>query len=214
MEKVTLPAELREITGKKVATLRRAGKLPGVVYGHSFKATPIVMNLREASKILSGHAGAGIITLVLDGKEQPVLVREKQRDYIRSVYTHVDFQAVSLSEKIRTKVALILTGLAPAVKDFNGVLVNALSEVNVESQAQDLPELILVDLSALAKIGDSISVSDLKVSDRVTILDNPDETVVIVAASKEEEEAPVEAVVAGEEPEVIEKGKKEEEVEE
>jgi large subunit ribosomal protein L25 len=210
MEKVTLPAELREVTGKKVGALRRQGKLPGVVYGHNFKATPIIMDLREASKILASHAGSGIITLVLNGKEQPALVREKQRDYIRGNFTHIDFQAVSLSEKIRTKIGLTFNGVAPAVKDFNGVLVNALNEVNVESLAQDLPDEIVVDLSSLEKIGDSITVADLKVSDKVTILDHAEETVVIVTLAKEEE-APVEVAPVAEEPEVIEKGKKEEE---
>lgn len=210
MEKITLKAETRQVIGKKVGTLRRQGKLPGVIYGHSIKPTPIVMDLREATKILAGHGGSGLITLVLDGKEQPALVREKQRDYIRSLFTHIDFQAVSLSEKIRTEVPLNFIGHAPAVKDFNGVLVNALTEVTVESQAQDLPDSIEVDLSRLANIGDAIQVKDLVVSDKLTLLEDPEETVVIVTQPKEEavvEEAPVVA----EEPEVIERGRKEEE---
>jgi len=213
MEIITLIAEMRSVTGKKVGALRRQGKLPGVVYGHSIKPTPILLDLRDASKILTGHAGSGLLTLVLEGKEQPVLVREKQRDYIRGLLTHVDFQAVSLSESIRTKVPLKLTGLAPAVKDFNGVLVNGLTEVAVESLAQDLPEDISVDLSGLASIGDGIYVRDLQVSDKITILENMDEMVVIVTMPKEEV-LPEAVVAAAEEPEVIEKGKKEEEVEE
>jgi large subunit ribosomal protein L25 len=121
----------------------------------------------------------------------------------------VDFQAVSLTETIRTEVNIELTGIAPAVKDFSGVLVEGLTSIHVEALPKDLPEKFVIDISVLKEIGDSVLVKDLVVSDKVSILTPLDELVVLVTAPEAEEE--ITPAVEGEEPEVIEKGKKEEE---
>ena len=170
MEKVIIEAARRDITGKKVGALRRAGKLPGVIYGHKVQPTPIVMDLREASRILSTLSQSHIVTIQLEGKEHATLVREKQRNYVVGTLTHVDFQVVSLTEKIRTNITIELTGVAPAIKDFNGVVITELNEVEVECYPQDLPESFLVDITALKNIGDNLTVKDLVVSDKVEIL--------------------------------------------
>lgn len=213
MEKVIIEAARRDITGKKVGALRRAGKLPGVIYGHKVQPTPIVMDLREASRILSTLSQSHIVTIQLEGKEHATLVREKQRNYVVGTLTHVDFQVVSLTEKIRTNITIELTGVAPAIKDFNGVVITELNEVEVECYPQDLPESFLVDITALKNIGDNLTVKDLVVSDKVEILNDPDEIVVLITSGAQEitEE---EMAEEGAEPEVIERGKKEEEDEE
>ncbi len=214
MEKISIQATRRTVTGKQVGTLRRAGKLPAVLYGRHLAATPITLDLRDASKVLASMTSSSLVNIDLEGETHSALVREKQRNFITGVLLHVDFQAVSLTEKLRTTVSIELTGLAPAIKDFNGVVVTNVNEVEVECLPQDLPERIIVDVSGLAKIGDAIFVRDLKVDSKVTVLENPDETVVIITAQIAEEV--VEEVVAEptlEEPEVIEKGKKEEEEE-
>jgi large subunit ribosomal protein L25 len=211
MEKAVLKASHRNVIGKKVGALRRQGKLPGVLYGHHIDPTPIEMDLREATRYLSALSGSALVQIEVDGKPYSALVREKQRDFIRGTYLHVDFQAVSLTEKLRTSVAVELTGLSPAVKDFNGFVVNGLNDLEVECFPQDLPESIIVDISNLAKIGDGIYVRDIVLSEKVVLLDNPDEMIALVTfAGKEEEEEVVEAPTL-EEPEVIERGKKEEE---
>jgi large subunit ribosomal protein L25 len=112
-------------------------------------------------------------------------------------------------------VGIILTGLAPAVKDFNGVVVEGLDSIEVEALPKDLPERFVVDVSKLANIGDAIHVSDIAVDEAVTIIDSPEEMLVLIT-SPAAEEVEVVAPVEGEavEPEVIEKGKKEEEDEE
>jgi large subunit ribosomal protein L25 len=212
MDKVVIQAEPRTVIGKQVGALRREGKLPGVIYGHNVKPTPILMDLRTASRILAGLTASSLVSIALDGKETSALVREKQRDFIRGTLLHVDFQAVSLTEKIKTKVGIELVGLAPAVKDFNAVIVNGLEALEVEAFPQDLPERFTVDISQLVRIGDALHVRDIPVSEKVTVLDQPDEMIVLATASKEEEEAPV-AEVTTEEPEVLERGKKEEEEE-
>lgn len=212
MEKVVLNAETRKVTGKQVGALRRDGKLPAVMYGHHFDSTPITLNLKEATKVLSSATSSSIITISLEGKEHATLVREKQRDYIHNSLKHVDFQVVSLTEKIRAKVAVELAGVAPAVKDFNGVLVTGLDEIEVECLPSDLPDRIVVDLSILAKIGDALFVKDIALSDKVAVLDDSQEMIVHVTHPAAEEVAVEEAAPTLEEPEVIEKGKKEEEV--
>lgn len=214
MEKIVLKASHRTVTGKKVGTLRRQGILPGVIYGHSMDATPIQMNLRDATRILSGLSSSTLVQISLDGDSFSTIVREEQRDFIRGTYQHVDFQVVSTTEKLRARVGIELVGSSPAVKDLNGFVVSGLTEVEVECFPQDLPERIQVDMSALMKIGDGLYVRDVVVSKKVVLLDNPDEMIAIVTyAGKEEEEVEV-APAAVEEPEVIERGKKEEEGEE
>ncbi len=217
MEKVVIKAVRRNVTGKQVRALRRAGELPGVLYGHNVDPIAISMNARDASRVLARLTSSSLVSIDLDGKEYPTLVRERQRNYVKGNVIHVDFQVVSLTEKIRANVGIELSGVSPAVKDFNAVLVTTMNELEVEALPQDLPQRITVDISALAKIGDGLHVRDIVLSEKVRVLNDPNEMVVLAAAAKEEVEevvAPEAEVVAEEaaEPEVIEKGKKEEEV--
>lgn len=216
MEKPVIEATHRTVTGKKVGVLRRQGILPGVIYGHHVDPAPISMDQRQATRVLAGATGSSIITIKLDGKDLAALVREKQRDFIRGNLLHVDFQTVSLTEKLRTKVGIVVTGLAPAVKDFNGIVVVGLDQLEVECFPQDLPERVLVDVSKLANIGDGIFVRDINLGDNVVVMTDPNELIVHITLAKEEVEevAPVAEGAVAEEPEVIEKGKKEEEEEE
>jgi large subunit ribosomal protein L25 len=212
MEKNVIEASKREVTGKKVGVLRREGKLPGVIYGHHFEAMPIVMDSKSASKVLNGATSSSIVTIIIDGKEHAALVREKQKDYLRNQYIHVDFQAVSQTEKIRTRVGIVLVGVAPAIKDFNGVVVEGIDSIEVEALPKDLPEKFTLDISKLANIGDGIHVKDVVPPANVAILDDPEEMIVLITSpAAEEVEAPAETEAV--EPEVIEKGKKDEEEE-
>jgi large subunit ribosomal protein L25 len=215
MEKNTIEAVKRSVTGKKVGVLRREGKLPGVIYGHNFETMAILMDQKDATKVLNAATSSSIVSVKIDGKDHAALVREKQRDYIRNQYIHIDFQAVSQTETIRTKVGITFTGIAPAVKDFNGIVVEGLDSIEVEALPKDLPERFNVDISGLANIGDAIHVSDIAVPESVTFLTSPEELVMLITApAAEEVEEVAIAEVEGAEPEVIEKGKKEEEDEE
>ena len=218
MDNVVLKATPRTATGRHVRALRRNGQLPAVIYGHNVEPINIAMDARDAAKVLGRLSSSSLVTIDVAGKEYPSLVREKQMNYIKRNLIHVDFQVVSLTEKIRANVGIVLTGNSIAVKDFNAMLINGLSELEVEAFPQDLPERVVVDIGTLNKIGDAIHVKDILLSDKVTILSAPDEMVVLATApAKEEVEevvTPEEAVVAETtEPEVIEKGKKEEEEE-
>jgi large subunit ribosomal protein L25 len=210
MQEILLDAEKRELIGKQVKALRRQGKLPGILYGRNIQPTPILMDLRKASRTLVHLAPSALVTVILGGEKHLALVREKQRDFIRGTMKHVDFQVVSMTEKLRVNVTLEVIGLSPAVKDYNGVLVEGLSEVEVECYPQDLPSKISVDVSGLKKIGDSFTVRDLQMPPNVVAMDNPDDMVIIVTAQAAEELVAPVAVAAEAEPEVVEKGKKEE----
>lgn len=214
MDKYVIQATKRDVIGKKVGVLRREGKLPGVIYGHKFDAMPIIMDARTTTKVLNSITSSSIVTLVIDGKEHAALVRERQMDYIRNQFIHVDFQAVSQTEKIRAKVGVVITGTAPAVKDFNGVVVEGLDAIEVEALPKDLPERFVIDISKLAAIGDAIHVKDVEVPANVEIVDDVEAMLVLITAPAAEEAEPVAGEGEAIEPEVIEKGKKDEEEEE
>jgi large subunit ribosomal protein L25 len=219
MEKVVLKAETRDVIGKQVRAMRRAGKLPAVIYGRHTEPINVSLDAHNASLVLGRLTSSSLVTIDLDGREYPALVREKQRDYIKNRLLHVDFLAVDLSETIRATVSVNFVGVSPAVKDYNGVFVVNLQSLEVECLPTDLPERIDIDISVLARPGEGIRVRDVKVSDKVQILDDPDTMVAVATFAKVEEEgaavpgaegaAPTEA-----EPELaVERGKKEDEEE-
>ena len=213
MEKVVLKATRRTVPGKQVSHLRRAGQLPGVIYGHNYEPTPISLEAHNAGLVIPHLTSSSIVNVDLEGKMIPALVREKQKNYIKNIYTHIDFLAVSQTETIRAEVSLHFHGLAPAIKDFSAAIVNNIESIEVEALPNDLPERIDVDLSVLANLGDAIHVRDLVIPAKVTLLTNIDEMVAVATATHEEAPEEVAAPEVTAEPEVIEKGKKEEEEE-
>lgn len=220
MEKVVINATRREVVGKQVKALRREGKLPAVIYGRHTEPVNINLDAHSASLALGRLTSSSLVTINVDGKEYPALVREKQRDYIKNRLLHVDFLAVSLDEKIRTYVSVQFEGVSVAVKDYNAVLVKNLEQLEVECLPSDLPERIVVDISVLTRPGEGIRVRDVHVSDKLRILNDPDTMVAVATFAKVEEEAAAvpgaESIApAAEEPELsVERGKKEEEGEE
>jgi large subunit ribosomal protein L25 len=220
MDQVVLKAEKRDVVGKQVKALRRGGKLPAVIYGRHTEPINVSLDAHSASLVLGRLTSSSLVTIDLDGTQYPTLVREKQRDYIKNRLLHVDFLTVSLTETLRASVAINLVGVSVAVKDYDAVLVTNLQSLEVECLPADLPERIDVDISVLARPGEGIRVRDVKVSDKVRLLDDPDTMVAVATFAKVEEEvaavpgaegvAPAEA-----EPELaVERGKKEEEGEE
>jgi len=208
MERKVLKATRRTILGKQVKALRRQGQLPAVMYGHKVDPVSISLDAHDASLVLYGISPSTIITIELEGEQHAVLVREKQKNYIKNTFLHVDFQVVSLTEKITVRVQIETHGLSPAVKDYNAVIVTNLNEVEVEALPQDLPERLVVDVTKLTSIGDAIYVRDLEVSHKVQILTPADEVVVVATGAAPEVDEVAEAGEAAE-PEVIERGKKE-----
>ena len=216
MAKVVIDATKRDVVGKQVKALRREGKLPAVIYGRHTDPINVNLDARTASQALAKLTSSSIVTLNIDGVEYPALVREKQRNFIKNTLLHVDFLAVSMTEKLRTNVNVHFIGVSGAVKDFNAVLVHNLEQLEVECLPTDLPERIDVDISALAKPGEGIRVRDVKVADNVRILNDPDTMVAVATFAKVEEETAAvpgaEGAAAAAEPELAaDRGKKDEE---
>lgn len=215
MEKIIIKADRRERIGKKVKALRRDGKLPAVIYGFGLETTPITMDARDASRILAGVGPSTLVYIELEKESHAALVRERQFEVLTRELLHVDFQALSLKVKVKALVNVIMVDEeAPVVADHGALLIQSLETVEIEALPQDLPDRILVDVTVLKEIGDSILVKDLVVPDGVEIMDDPDATVIVAtypeAAPADEEEEELEEGLEGMEPEVIERGKAEE----
>jgi large subunit ribosomal protein L25 len=214
MEQLELNVEKRVITGKQVRHLRSAGIIPAVVFGHEIGAMSVQIPEKPLRAML-GKAGTNrLISLKIEGEKKPTLalVRDVQRDSISGAFTHVDFQAVVMTEKIRTTVRFSFVHDSPAVLSGLGMLLHGLDEVEIECLPGDLISTIEVDLAALQEVDDAIHVNDLLVPSSITVLTNPEDTVVRVNRIIEvvEEEAAETAEKTGD-VEVIRKGKGEEE---
>lgn len=212
MTEVVLKANKRTVTGRKVKQFRREGKLPAVMYGSNFDATPIVMDRHETVLALRGVSSSTVFTIELDGEEYSCLLADIQKDYIRNEPLHIDFRVLTMGESITAMVPLNFIGVAPAIADFSGILVTPLTEVEVEAKPKDLPASIDVDVSSIVDLSATVSVSDIDAGKGVTILTDGNMTVASVTSQMAEEEEGLEGEMDEEiTPEVIEKGKIEEE---
>jgi large subunit ribosomal protein L25 len=208
-EEVTITAEKRTVKGKQVAQLRHAGKLPGVIYGRHLEAFPIQMNAHEAGIKLGKLTGSSVINIDVDGVVHKAIIRDIQRDVIFNRPLHVDFLAVSMTEKFKAVIDIHLIGEAPVLKLGEYLLNQGVERVEVEALPTDLPERIEVDVTKIATPDDLITVADLNLGNKVTVLTPAEE--VVVSVGRPAVEAEVEAEAGELEPEVLEKGKKEEE---
>ncbi len=217
MEEIVLNVQLRTVVGKQVKALRREGQVPAVLYSRRGEPVILQANNRELLRMLARAGGSRLVRLnIAGGKEVPMaLVREVQREPIKGSVLHVDFFGVSMTEAIKVEVPIRYEGAAPAVVRGEGVLIHAMDSIEIECLPGDLIDAIAIDVSILDKVGDVIRVSDLKVPAAIKLLADGEATIARVtylAGEEVEALAGAEAVVA--EPEVIKKGKAEEEAEE
>lgn len=210
---IFLTAQPRKVIGKQVNQLRRSGWVPLVLYGAHLEA-PLALQAEErALKQVVHKAGHNRLIKMTVDSDTPrlVLTREIQRNSLSGRIIHVDFQEVSMTERITTAVPLTLVGTSPAVTRGEGLLIHGIDKVQIRALPGDLVDTIEVDVSSLNDLNQSLFVSDLKVSDKIEIITPREEMVAKVVPVKEE--VITEAVpVAAAEVEVIGKGKKEEEV--
>ena len=210
----TVEAEPREDFGKNAARrTRAAGRIPGVVYGGGGPVIPVSLDPVGIRNILHSESGHNtIFTLEVRGKAPArAMVRDWQSEPVRGGLLHVDLVRIALDTKLRLKVAIHISGEPKGVKVEGGVFEFMLREVEVECLPDDIPEAINVDVSPLA-LGQSLRVSELTISPKVKVLTDSNRVVAQVVAPRAEEEKPAETVEAAPaEPEVIRKGKLEEE---
>jgi large subunit ribosomal protein L25 len=211
---ITIKIEKRTVTGKQVKQLRRQGILPGVVYGHKIDSYPVQMDRHSTALLMRTITPTTLVTLDLNGKKTKVIVRERNYDVVTGDLLHLDFLAISMTEKLRAFVAIELVGEAPVLDAVPGSIINhVLNEIEIEALPADMPERIEVDISKLETAEDLINVADLDLGDKITVLTDETELVVSVSYVAEETE-PEDLEDVSMEPEVMERGKKDEEDEE
>jgi len=192
-EKIKLTVEKRKITGRKTKTLRREGVLPANIYGKKEKSLSVQLEAKSFLPVFKEVGETGLIELkVADEKEaRPVLIHNVQFHPVDETPLHVDFYQVDLKEKVTTKVPVELIGESLAVKDKIGILIQPLSEVEVEALPADLPEKIEVNISGLKAINDAVAVSDVKLPEGVKVLTEEKEVLVKIEPLAKEEEVVV-----------------------
>ncbi len=210
-QQANLHAATRTATGKGAArSMRREGKVPGVIYGHGRPAEAVTVDTSALTKMLVGiSAGTTILDVVVDGRA-PVkaLIREMQRDPLRPAQVlHIDLYEVRADEQVTLEVPIHLIGVPDGVRNFGGVLDHVLRELEIEVLPADIPERVELDVTALA-IGHSLFVRDIQIP-KARIMNDPDTPVATVVAPRIEEAPAVVEEPAETEPELIRKPKAE-----
>jgi len=213
-----LDAEPRDTAGKGFARkLRSQGQIPAVIYGHGRDPQPLSLNARDLDKLLEHIVAESTVIEVKVGSDtSKTLIREIQRHPYRRQILHVDFQALVAGEKVVVNVPIVLMGIPEGVRLGGGVLDQTLRELEIKVDPSDIPNHVEVDVTNLV-VGDSLHVSDIQVPAGVEVLDDPESSVCVCAAPRAVIEAAAapeaaegEAGAAGAEPEVIGRGKEDE----
>jgi len=211
MEQIIVEAQIRgTIGGKKgLAVLRQGGSIPAVIYGTGKPVEHVTVGEKEILSVLKKGANS-LVKIKYSNNEDTVILKEVQKHVVTGKLLHIDFQRISLTDKIKVKVRVKLVGEAYGVKVEAGILEHNMRELNVLCLPTDIPKEIEINITELHLNG-VIRVKEVK-SDKAEIIEDAEHIVVSVVAPKEEKvETPVAAAGAtAAEPEVIAKGKKEE----
>lgn len=192
-----LRAQPRTVIGKKVKQLRRAGLLPGIVYGPAVDTPrPVSVPTHEFDRLYRQLGSTTLVDLAIDGTTQPVFIREVERDALGKELQHVNFYAPNLNEPTVVNVHVALVGELP---DGVGVLTHGRQEIEIRALPDKIPPQIEVDISQLREVGQAILVADLPVPEGCEILTPGDEMVVQVGAAQAEIPAPQPSEVLAEE---------------
>jgi large subunit ribosomal protein L25 len=211
-----LEAERRKPGTKNDARrVRRSGKIPAVVYGAGKDSAPVSVDPRQVARILHSATGHNtIFDLSVDGERTKAMIVDWQYEPLKGSLLHIDLKRIAMDRKLTVKVPIMLQGEAAGVKQQGGILEQVLREVEIECLPQDIPSQIDLNVSELV-FGKVLRVQDLPKSDKITIVTDENQPVAHIISVKEEV-APTPEAVAAEaaapaEPEVIKKGKQEEE---
>jgi large subunit ribosomal protein L25 len=213
---VTLPAQSRQQTGKGAArSLRRAGRVPAVIYGHGREPQALTVDGVALQRMLIGISASSTLFDVAVDERPPVkaLIREIQRDVIQhNQIIHLDLYEVRADEKITVRVPVRLVGVPDGVRNFGGVLDQVIRDLEIRVFPADIPEHVDLDVTSLT-IGHSLFVRDLKIEKAEIMAAGELPVCTVVAPRSEEVAAPVAEAVAVAEPELIRKVKPEDEEE-
>lgn len=211
---INVAAAVRTGRGKNEARrLRRAGSVPAILYGAFQDPISVAVSPKEIGAILRSTSGANtIFNLAVEGAEtSPAMIVDVQSDPIRGNILHADFKRIDLTRKLRVSVPVVAHGEAQGVKLQGGLLEVVVRHVDVECLPDEIPEHFDIDVSELM-IGQSIRAGDLPVTGEMRLVSPPEAVLVhVIALRAAAEETPAEGAAATAEPEVVKKGKKEEE---
>ena len=222
MAKMTVQAEPRSGRGKNEARrLRRAGKVPGVLYGAGQPSIAVSMSPKELRAVLASESARNTILdlRVQDGEAVSAMIADWQHDPLGGALLHLDLKRIAMDRVLIVTVPVTAAGEPPGVKTQGGILEFVQRDIEVECLPGDIPEHVVADVSALL-IGTQLRAKDLKLSERVRLVTEPEQPILHVVAPRAVEEtvaepgAVPEAAAAPAEPEVIRKGKAEKEEEE
>jgi large subunit ribosomal protein L25 len=203
MQTLSITAEKRTLTGKKVKRLRREGKIPANIFGKGIKSQAISVSLKEFEKVYKLAGETKIIEVVIGEQKLPTLIAGIQKNPVTDQILHVDFHHVDLKKKVSASVPVEFIGESPAEKQGLGTVVKYINEIEIEALPTDIPEKFTVDLSLLEKVGDQLLVSDLSFNkDKISISEEDMQKIIVkVEELREEEiveEAPKEEAQTGE----------------
>jgi large subunit ribosomal protein L25 len=168
------------------ANIRKTKQMPAVYYGPKQASTSISIPLADFKKVWK-QAGESSVIILKDGKEEhEALIHEIDLHPVTSEPRHADFYVIEKGKKVTVAVQLVFSGVSPAVKDLGGILVKVLREIEVEAAPRDLPREIVIDISKLVLLNDTIHVKEVTAPAGVTFKTAPDEVVASVAEAKEE----------------------------
>ena len=173
MKTHALKVEKRTVLGKKLKKLRREGILPANIYGKGIKSLAIQVSLKEFTAVYKETGETGLIEISLGSEKRPALIHNLQLEFITKVPLHADFYQVNLKEKVRTMIPVVALGEAKAISEKIGLLLQPLSEIEIEALPTDLPEKIGVSVEGLTNIDDQITIADIKVPQGVSVLTDP-----------------------------------------
>jgi large subunit ribosomal protein L25 len=190
MKRFKLTVEKRKLVGKKIKNLRKEGILPANIYGKGIKSLAVQLPYKEFEKVYKEAGETGVVDVTVDNEIRPSLIHNIHQDYQNHKVLHAEFFQVNLKEKVTTMVKIVTVGEPKAVTDKIGLLLQPLSEVEVEALPTDLPENIEVNVESLAEVDSQITVGDVKPPSGVTILTDASQVVVSIGplVSKEAEE--------------------------
>lgn len=190
---LTLKAELRDKKTKPEA-VRKTGQIPAVFYGKKEASTPISIERNDFLKVWKEAGESTIVKLETPEGAKESLIHEVDFDPITGQPIHADFYVFEKGHKVKVELPIEFEGISPAVKDFGGVLVKVLHEIEVEAEPKDLPSHLVLDTGVLANIGDQILAGDLRLPAGVSLVSGAEEVVALIAQpreEKEEEPAPI-----------------------
>lgn len=186
-----LTLDARDAHGKANKRLRRAGIVPGVVFGKDEVSTPVQVDAKGFETLYRQAGRTSVVSLHIPGKSAPAsgIIKSVQRNPLSGNAIHVDFFLVNLKQEMEIDVPLVFTGEAPAVEATGGTLLHNLSSIHVKALPTDIPQQIVVDVSVLHSLDVAIHVRDLSFNrDLVQLLTDGDTLVATVVPPRVEEE--------------------------